>query len=164
MSISILGFKTVTALPADADPALDNEGLPMDRTVTRAYTPFQHPSALDGLVGGHDPDPLTPHHLGSRWYQLGEGAGATFDMSSSRLTRYRDELLEFHDGRSGREPFHELIHVDGPDAMIGPEACKRLAADFKAHPWVSGEGQVHSEINEMIHDIAEHGGCLVFCG
>lgn len=164
MSITIFGYKTVTALPADAQPELDSDGFPLSPSITRAYTPIRYPNALDGLAGGQEEDPLEPGHLGSRWYRLGAGAGATFDMSSSRLTSYRSELQAFHDGYSEREPFHELIHVDGPDAMIGPDACKRLAADFRKYPFVSEQEQVHREINEMIHEIAAHGGCLVFQG
>jgi hypothetical protein len=160
MSIQIVGFKTITALPADAHPELDEQGFPVDESITRAYTPTRYPRAMDGLAGGHDEDPLEPGHLGSRWYKLGDAVGSTFSMSSSRLTVYRDELLEFSDGTA----FHDLIHFDSADGIIGPEACKRLAADYMKHPYVHDQAQVHSEIKSMIHAIAEHGGCLMFEG
>jgi hypothetical protein len=164
MSIQIVGFKTVTALHADAQPELDDQGFPVDQSITRAYTPVQYPRAMDGLVGGHDEDPLESGYLGSRWYQLGEAVGSTFSMSGSRLTVYRDELLEFSDGAGEGSAFDDLIHFDSADGIIGPDACKRLAADYKRHPFVHDQTQVHSEINSMIHEIAEHGGCLVFEG
>lgn len=169
MSIQILGFKSITALPAGAEPELDEHGFPLDESITRAYTPTRFPRALDGLEGGQEEDPLEPGHLGSRWYQLGEGAGATFNMSSSRLTAYRDELLAFSDRADGRPLpneylFQDLIEIDGADAMIGPVACRRLAAAFRRHPWVDEQHQIHEELNEMIHEIAEHGGCLIFQG
>lgn len=160
MSIQIVGFKTVTALPVDTQPELDEQGFPTDQSITRAYTPTRYPRAMDGLIGGHDEDPLEPGHLGSRWYRLGDAVGSTFNMSSSRLTFYRDELTECSDGSA----FHDLIHFDSADGMIGPDACKRLAADYKKHPFVFDQVQVHEEIKSMIHVIAEHGGCLVFEG
>lgn len=164
MSIQIVGYKTVTALPADTAPELDGYGLPTDQSITRAYTPTRYPRAMDGLPGGHDQDPLEPGFLGSHWYRLGEAVGSTFSMSSSRLTSYRDELMDFSDDFTEGSPFYDLVHFDASDGMIGPEACKRLAAAFRAHPFVEWQSQVHEEIGDMIHTIAEHGGCLVFEG
>lgn len=164
MSIQIVGFKTVTALPADAQPELDDEGFPRDRSITRAYTPMRYRRAMDGLPGGHDEDPLEPGFLGSHWYRLGDAVGSTFSMSSSRLTMYRDELMDFSEDFSEGSPFYDLVHFDAADGMIGPDACKRLADDFRKHPFVFDQVQVHDEIRSMIQVIAEHGGCLVFEG
>ena len=164
MSIQIVGYKTVSALPAEAQPELDTDGIPTDRSVTRAYTPTRYPHAMDGLPGGHDEDPLEPGYLGSHWYRLGDAVGSTFDMSSTRLTEYRDELMDFSTDLSESAPFYDLIHFDDEDGMIGPDACKRLAADFTKYPFVLDQAQVHRELREMIHEIAENGGCLVFEG
>jgi hypothetical protein len=164
MSVQIVGFKTVEALPADTQPELDADGFPTDRKITRAYTPTRYPRALDGLPGGHDEDPLEPGFLGSHWYRLGDAVGSTFDMSSSRLTEYRDELMDFSDDFDENSPFYDLIHFDASDGMIGPEACKRLAEDFRKYPFVVDQAQVHGELRSMIHELAENGGCLVFEG
>jgi hypothetical protein len=165
MSIQIVGYKTVTALPADTAPELDDLGLPTDQSITRAYTPTRYPRAMDGLLGGHDEDPLEPGFLGSHWYRLGDAVGSTFSMSSSRLTHYRDELMDFSgDDFAEGSPFYDLVHFDAADGMIGPEACKRLAAAFEAHPFVEDQSQVHDELRSMIQTIAENGGCLVFEG
>jgi hypothetical protein len=164
MSIQILGFKTVAALPSDAAPELDADGFPTDRNITRAYTPTRYPRAMDGLPGGHDEDPLEPGFLGSHWYRLGDAVGSTFNMSSSRLTEYRDELMEFSDVFDEHSPFYDIVHFDASDGMIGPEACKRLAEDFKKYPFVVDQAQVHEEIRNMIHELAQNGGCLVFEG
>lgn len=168
MSVQILGFKTVTAMPADFTPELDSEGYPVDDTITRAYTPVRYRRAMDGLEGGHEVDPLEPGSIGSRWYQLGECVGSTFNMSSSRLSMYRDELMEFSqvNGREFHEesPFFDIVEFNVSDGMLGPVACQRLAAAYKQHPWVADQGQVHQEMIEMIHEIAEHGGCLLVNG
>ncbi|MEO3931423.1 hypothetical protein WMO79_01230 [Micrococcaceae bacterium Sec7.4] len=164
MSVQIVGYKTVTALPADTAPEMDCDGYPTDRTITRAYTPTRYPHAMDGLPGGHDEDPLEPGFLGSHWYRLGDAVGSTFDMSSSRLTEYRDELMDFSTDLSESAPFYDLIHFDASDGMIGPDACKRLADAFRKYPYVQDQSQVHEELRGMIHEVAEHGGCLVFEG
>jgi hypothetical protein len=143
---------------------VDCDGYPTDRTITRAYTPTRYPHAMDGLPGGHDDDPLEPGFLGSHWYRLGDAVGSTFDMSSSRLTTYRDELMDFSDDFTEGAPFYDLVHFDASDGMIGPDACKRLADDFSKHPFVFDQVQVHDEIRSMIQVIAENGGCLVFEG
>lgn len=164
MTIQIVGHKTVSALPVDAQPELDGDGFPTDRSITRAYTPTRYPHALDGLPGGHDADPLEPGFLGSHWYRLGDAVGSTFSMSSSRLTDYRDELMDFSADFDENSPFYDIVHFDASDGMIGPEACKRLAEDFKKFPYVQDQSQVHEELRSMIGVIAENGGCLVFEG
>ena len=161
MSIQIVGFKTVSALPKNLSPELDELGLPLNESITRAYTPTLYPHTMDGLVGGHDEDPLEDGYLGSRWYLLGDAVGFTFNMSSSRLTAYRDELMEFREELTEDSPFYDLIHFDTVDGLIGPDACKRLAADLSDHPYVCDQAQVHREIDAMIHEIAAQGGCLV---
>lgn len=164
MGVQIIGFKNITALPVDTQPELDELGMPVDASITRAFTPKQYPRAMDGLPGGHDEDPLETGYLGSRWYQLGEIVGCTFDMSSSRLSVYRDELLDFSTDFTESSAFYDLIHFDSSDGIIGPDACKRLAADYKKYRFVVDQSQVHQEIKDMIHEIAESGGCLVFQG
>lgn len=159
MTIQILGFNAITALPSDARPELDGEGFPLDRSITRAWTPASYPRALEGLEGGQEPDPMDPGSLGSRWYRLGDCVGSTFNASSSRLAAYRDELRELGDGA-----FTDLTEFYSADGILGPEACKRLAAAFRKYPDVDGQGQLHQELNDMIHEIAENGGCLVFAG
>lgn len=164
MSVHILGFKTVAALPADAAPELAADGYPTDQSITRAFTPTRYLHAMDGLPGGHDEDPLEPGYLGSHWYRLGDAVGSTFGLSDSRLTDYRDELMDFSADFDQDSPFYDIVHFDASDGMIGPEACKRLAADFKKYPYVQDQAQVHEELRSMIHEIAENGGCLVFEG
>lgn len=164
MSVQILGFKTVTALPADAAPELDADGFPTDQSITRARTPTRYPHAMDGLAGGHDEDPLEQGYLGAYWYRLGDCLGSTFNMSSSRLTMYRDELMEFSQDFTEASPFYDIVQFDASDGMIGPDACKRLSEAFRKHPFVWDQKQVHEELREMIHEIADHGGCLVFSG
>jgi hypothetical protein len=162
MSVQIHGYKTVAALPADAAPELAADGFPTDQSITRAYTPTRYAHAMDGLPGGHDEDPLEQGFLGSHWYRLGDCVGSTYDMPSSKLTVYRDELMEFSDVFDETSPFYDIVHFDASDGMIGPEACKRLAEDFKKYPFVEDQAQVHEELRSMIHEIAENGGCLVF--
>lgn len=165
MSVQILGYKTITALPVDFQPELDAEGFPLDGSITRTYTPTQFPWATVDLAGGDVPDPLETGFLGDRWYQLGDCVGATFDMSSSRLSVYRDELLEMTGAATAQDSvFHDLIVFDSPDGLLGPASCARLAAAYAQHPYAYDQSQVHQEIAEMIQEIATHGGCLVFQG
>lgn len=191
MGLDCTSYAKITALPEDYEPPrtpgaygtleVDWDAL-YDGGITRACTYASFPRAMDGLPGGHEPDPEAPNFLGSRWYQL-EDPGPTTHSSYGGHSMFRRMLIETFWPRKAYAaweaaespnyapeyiegaPFIDLLCFADNEGILGPEACARLAADFvKADPseieadW--DRRQFLSWKDAVLH--AAHGGAIVF--
>ena len=176
MGLDTISYSRIEATPADWEPpmidgnpdwdALDESG------ITRAATYSAFPAAMDGLEGGHDPDPDHPGMIGSRWYQLtnpGPGTYSGYIIHGA----YRDAIVaEFwtqEQAQAGRDsaqrtgaPFADLVWFADDGGILGPAACTRLANSFARHPDLPGP---YSALHKEWAAAAAHAapdGCIRF--
>lgn len=186
MGLDCTSYAKITALPEDYTPPttpgeygveeVDWDSL-YDANILRAYTNTCFPRAMDGLPGGHDPDPEAPNFLGSRWYQLEDPGPTTHasyvghsDLRRTIMETYWDTDVPFDAGAATEyiegAPFIDLLYFADNEGILGPEACARLAADFeKADPDLIEDAWRRKRFLSWRDAVrhAAHGGAILFC-
>lgn len=175
MGLSTTSYAHLEAMPEGFTPPLDEYGEPSEE-FTRACTYADFPDAMDGIPGGHEPDPPAPSvFIGSRWYRLTK-PGPRTSRSYAGHGAYRDALVAAFWSGAARErhvssddvrgePFRDLIWFADNEGMLGAVACSRLVEAFGRHPRLPEEFAGWQDYHDAWARTVRHaanGGAVLF--